>query len=81
MTSQYLGKSTLLQKLSNDINFKCIQEPINAWKNLNGYNLLELFYNDSDKYTTTFQFYSMLTLFKDQKKIYALKNMRCLKGH
>lgn len=70
-----VGKSTLLQKLSEDTHFKCVPEPIDLWKNLNGYNVLELFYNDSKKYSTTFQFYSMLTIFKDRCKTYTEKHV------
>lgn len=65
-----VGKSTIIKKLSENKIFKCIQEPIQEWINLGGYNLLDLFYKDPEKHCSIFQFYTMLTLFNDRKKMY-----------
>lgn len=63
-----VGKSTILEKLKKNKEFKCIPEPIEKWKNLGGHNLLDLFYKEPEKHSTCFQLYTMLTLFNERIK-------------
>ena len=63
------GKSTLLNLIES--NFKdvlVVQEPISKWKDIDGKNLLKLFYTEPQRWAFTFEFYSMFT------KIITLKN-------
>ena len=56
------GKSTIMKIISNqfhDVEF--VEEPVNQWQNLNGCNLLNLFYSDPKRWGFSFEFYSMLT--------------------
>ena len=59
------GKSTLLNLLENKVPYcKVVQEPVNEWKNVGGYDLLSAFYEDPKRWCFTFEFYSMFTLIK-----------------
>lgn len=59
------GKSTLLQYLQDNTNCQVIWEPINKWTNLNGNNLLDLWYKDPEKYSMSFQSYIQLTMLQN----------------
>ena len=50
------GKSTLLDIL-DDLRFDVVPEPITKWQQTTsaGGNLLELFYNDTERWAYTFQ--------------------------
>jgi deoxyadenosine/deoxycytidine kinase len=54
------GKSTLLRKLIAR-GVDGIQEPVEAWKNCNGQNLLEAFYNDPKGHAYCFQSVAFLS--------------------
>ncbi|KAF5270185.1 hypothetical protein FQR65_LT05665 [Abscondita terminalis] len=60
------GKSTLIKYFSSFSGIETYPEPIEWWRNLDGHNLLELLYTDSDKWYTTFQMYVQLTRLKVQ---------------
>ena len=56
------GKSTLLDLLKSRIpNCDVISEPVELWKNVNGYNLLERFYTNPKRWGFSFELYVMLT--------------------
>jgi deoxyadenosine/deoxycytidine kinase len=67
------GKSTLLKKIQkyykrndNDThsNIACIQEPVEEWVNLkdkNNNNILNLYYNNKERWSYTFQMYAFMT--------------------
>ena len=64
------GKSTILQNLKNQfINEKYIiflEEPVNEWTKVkdNNENIIEKFYQDSEKYSFPFQMLALFTRFK-----------------
>lgn len=62
------GKSTLLSYLRNRPNIQILPEPVEEWRNLNGYNLLELVYKDQSRYGLLFQSFVMLTMLKNHLK-------------
>lgn len=55
------GNSTLLSFLEKFNGIQTIPEPIDKWKNLNGSNLLQLMYENPQKWAFPFQSYVMLT--------------------
>ena len=64
------GKSTLLNFLRENMidKFLIMKEPIDAWQNLNGSNLLSLMYEDPKKYSFLFQMYVLLTNLQQQSQ-------------
>ena len=62
------GKSTLLQKLGTVFPYiKVVPEPVDTWtrlKNMDGRNLLELFYEDKRRWAYTFQNAAILSRLK-----------------
>lgn len=56
------GKSTLINYLAKYDFIKAHFEPVNKWQNLNGYNLLNLSFEDPTRYSFMFQSYAMLTM-------------------
>ena len=62
------GKSTLLNFLRENMTYKVVtlKEPIDAWQNLNGSNLLSLMYENPNKYSFIFQMYVLLTNLQQQ---------------
>lgn len=56
------GKSTLINLLSESNFITTFQEPVGKWQNLNGSNLLNMMYDDPEKYSFAFQSYVMLTM-------------------
>lgn len=56
------SKSTLLNYLSTIPEVEIHSEPLQSWQNLEGINLLNLYYKDSNKYAFPFQSYVLLTL-------------------
>ncbi|XP_056635448.1 deoxynucleoside kinase-like [Diorhabda sublineata] len=64
------GKTTFLEHFNKNDNVAVFAEPIDMWRNCDGYNLLELMYNDPKKWSFTFQSYVQLTMLRQhQKKI------------
>ncbi|CAH1954897.1 unnamed protein product [Acanthoscelides obtectus] len=64
------GKTTFLKHFSRYDNVAIFAEPIDMWRNCNGYNLLEYMYTDAKKWSFTFQSYVQLTMLRiHQKKI------------
>ena len=55
------GKSTLLSYFENDAKIKVFSEPITKWQNLSGCNLLQLMYENPERWTFQFQNYVQLT--------------------
>lgn len=53
------GKSTLLNHLAKYNFIKIHQEPVDKWQNFNGFNLLELSYENPEKYASMFQSYAL----------------------
>jgi deoxyadenosine/deoxycytidine kinase len=66
------GKSTLLQKLGTAFPYiKVVPEPVDTWtrlKNMDGRNLLELFYEDKRRWAYTFQNAAILSRLKMLKE-------------
>lgn len=63
------GKSTMLEYFEKYApSFQCIPEPVDKWMNCGGFNLLELFYQDTNKWAMSFQMYVMLTLVEELNK-------------
>ncbi|VEN44783.1 unnamed protein product [Callosobruchus maculatus] len=64
------GKTTFLKHFSRYDNVAIFAEPIDMWRDCNGYNLLEYMYGDAKKWSFTFQSYVQLTMLRiHQKKI------------
>lgn len=58
------GKSTLLRVMDKWFGADMIEtlpEPVDSWKNCNGQNLLESFYQDSKRYAYAFQSYAFIS--------------------
>lgn len=55
------GKSTFLNYFKKYEDFHVLDEPIEKWKNLQGHNLLDLKFNDPDRFQFSFQSYATVT--------------------
>lgn len=57
------GKSTLLRLLQQRFGkrWMLVQEPVEAWQNVNGHNLLEAYYNDQHRFSFSFQTHCVLS--------------------
>lgn len=55
------GKSTFLNHMARYVNVQVLPEPLEKWTNLNGNNLLDLMYANTEKWSYTFQNYALLT--------------------
>lgn len=66
------GKSTLLQEIRNKLHdIHVVDEPVGQWtslKNVKGKSLLELFYEDKNRWSYTFQNCALLTRLKNIQK-------------
>lgn len=59
------GKTTFIQRFQNDSNYWVVPEPIDRWQNFKGqYNLLDLMYNDPERWAMPFQMYVLLTMWE-----------------
>lgn len=58
------GKTTLTNWIRDNTDYLVIPEPIHLWHNINGFNLLEAYYSNRDRYAVTFQSYALLTMLK-----------------
>lgn len=73
------GKSTFIEYIkdnlekfhpsSSGLNIKYIFEPISDWQNVNGINLLELYYENPKRFAELFQTNAFFTLLKSSLKI------------
>lgn len=63
-----VGKSTFLKYFEQFINVEIVPEPLEAWQNLNGSNLLELHYNNPKKWGFAFQSYTLLLMLQNHLK-------------
>lgn len=68
------GKSSFIDYIASNKHFKSFKEPIEKWQNLNGNNLLELFYRDPGNYALAFQLYALMTNLEIAQKINLLHN-------
>lgn len=55
------GKSTLLKFIEQEFNLKTWREPHELWQNVDGHNLLELFFLEQARWAFTFQSYITTT--------------------
>lgn len=55
------GKTTFLKKLSQSLNCDVLFEPCEKWQDINGYNALEKFYTNIQRWAYSFQLYAFLT--------------------
>nr|XP_022903952.1 deoxynucleoside kinase-like isoform X1 [Onthophagus taurus] len=60
------GKSTLLEYLKSISGVEIYPEPLEQWRNLKGYNLLQYLYEDMPKWQNTFQSHVQFTRYKIQ---------------
>ncbi|RWS18187.1 hypothetical protein B4U80_04345, partial [Leptotrombidium deliense] len=60
------GKTSFLNNFSETCKekVKIFSEPVNKWRNVGGYNLLDLMYEDPKKWSFAFQQYVQLTMFQ-----------------
>ena len=61
------GKTTFIKYLHDKLKLKSIEtiyEPIEEWKDMKGYDLFKLYYNDKTQYAELFQTYVLLTTLK-----------------
>lgn len=63
------GKSTFLKYFKKSKSVEVLEEPVDMWKSVRGFNTLDLMYKDSQRWSLTFQSYVQLTmLMLHQKK-------------
>lgn len=55
------GKSTFLDKVGRLLDAQLVCEPLDAWQNVAGENLLDAFYSDGKRWAYTFQSYAFVT--------------------
>lgn len=56
------GKTTLVEWLSRNPDVQIFPEPLSQWHSLNGFNILEAFYENPTKWIFPFQSYVILTM-------------------
>ena len=56
------GKSTILKNLEKENDMAVEDEPMESWVNVNGKNLLKMFYDDKERWSFAFQTKVLLTL-------------------
>ena len=71
------GKTTFINKLkkyySNNIDIVCIEEPVDEWlqfKDSKNNNILNMFYEDQNRWSYTFQMNAFMTRIESIKKKY-----------
>jgi len=62
------GKTTFLQHFSKFKHVDLLTEPVDKWRDLNGYNLLQRMYEDPARWSLTFQTYVQLTMLENHVK-------------
>lgn len=55
------GKSTFLSLLKDHLALQIVYEPIELWQNIDGYNLLQKFFLDQERWAFAFQSYIVAT--------------------
>lgn len=63
-----VGKSTFLEYFKQFESVELMPEPVEAWQNLNGANMLELVYADTKKWAFSFQSYALLLMLENHLK-------------
>jgi len=56
------GKTTFLQHFSQFGHVDVLKEPVDRWRDVNGHNLLQLMYEDPERWAMPFQSYVQLTM-------------------
>ena len=56
------GKSTIVKNLQKHTDMAVEDEPMDHWENINGKNLLKIFYDDKERWSFAFQTKVLLTL-------------------
>jgi deoxyadenosine/deoxycytidine kinase len=64
------GKSTFLHFIGALLDCQLVFEPLAAWQNVDGVNLLEYFYKDSHRWSYTFQSYAFTTRVLQQEAVF-----------
>ncbi len=75
------GKSTLLRvmdKWFGEDMIETLPEPVESWKNCNGQNLLESFYQEPARYAYTFQSYAFISRMAQIQQTQQIKSVRIL---
>ncbi|XP_050680705.1 deoxynucleoside kinase isoform X1 [Leptidea sinapis] len=62
------GKTTFLEHFQQFEDITLLTEPVEEWRNLNGWNLLDLMYKDPAKWAMTFQAYVSLTMLEMHRR-------------
>ncbi|XP_018576748.1 deoxynucleoside kinase-like [Anoplophora glabripennis] len=62
------GKTTFLNYFNKYDHVAVCSEPIEMWRNCDGYNLLDLMYKDPKKWSFTFQSYVQLTMLRQHTR-------------
>lgn len=62
------GKSTLLNFFTNFDYIEIVPEPVSTWQNVNGHNLLQMFYDNPQQHGYVFQSYAFHTMLKGHLK-------------
>lgn len=62
------GKSTFLSLIKSYLQAQIVYEPLDRWQNVGGHNLFEHFYNDTARWSYTFQSYAFITRVLAQKE-------------
>lgn len=62
------GKSTFLKVINTFLNAQVVYEPHTKWQNIQGENLLERFYADTQRWAYTFQTFAFITRILEREK-------------
>ncbi|KAH9515553.1 Thymidine kinase 2, mitochondrial [Bulinus truncatus] len=62
------GKTTLLNYFKKTKNCEVLAEPVEKWRNIQGFNALELLYQDPNRWGLTLQTYVQLTMLQTHTK-------------
>ncbi|CAK1544426.1 unnamed protein product [Leptosia nina] len=62
------GKTTFLEHFTQFEDITLLTEPVEEWRNLHGWNLLDLMYKDPSKWAMTFQAYVSLTMLEMHRR-------------
>lgn len=62
------GKSTFLSMIGSAFNAQLVYEPVNTWQNVEGENLLERFYAETQRWAYAFQTYAFVTRVSAQEQ-------------
>lgn len=68
------GKSTFLNMLQDYLKVQLVYEPYARWKNINGQNLLDIFYKDTPRWAYTFQSYAFISRILEHEAATAKNN-------